>query len=88
MEPEEATAHGGAVFALADTVGGAALASLVGRPTPTVDMRIDYLAPGRSDLVARAEVVREGGSVGTVDVTVGDAEGTRVAEARGVYETG
>ncbi|PSQ58318.1 MAG: thioesterase [Halobacteriales archaeon SW_9_67_25] len=80
-------AHGGVTFTLADTVGGAALVSLVDQPVPTVDMRIDYLEAGTGDLTATADVVRLGGDVGVVDVDVyaGDAH---VADARGVYKTG
>ncbi|MFC7205346.1 PaaI family thioesterase [Haloferax namakaokahaiae] len=81
-------AHGGVTFTLADTVGGAALVSLVGQPVPTIDMRIDYLNAGRGDLRAEADVVRLGGDVGTVDVAVYTEDGTHIAEARGVYKTG
>jgi len=95
-------AHGGVTFTLADTVGGAALVSLVDQPVPTIDMRIDYLEAGTGDLRAEAEVARCGSHVGVVDVEVvaadgaapeaprgdGDAVGTPVAEARGVYKTG
>ncbi|MFP4628774.1 MAG: PaaI family thioesterase, partial [Halobacteriales archaeon] len=49
---EERMAHGGVTFTLADTVAGAALVSLVDRPVPTIDMRIDYLEAGRGDLEA------------------------------------
>jgi uncharacterized protein (TIGR00369 family) len=81
-------AHGGVTFTLADTVGGAALVSLVEQPVPTIDMRIDYLNAGRGDLRAEADVVRLGGDVGTVDVAVYTEDGTHIAEARGVYKTG
>ncbi|WP_254768032.1 PaaI family thioesterase [Salinilacihabitans rarus] len=82
-------AHGGVTFTLADTVGGAALVSLVERPVPTIDMRIDYLAAGTGDLRAEADVVRQGGDVGVVDVAVyATDDGTHVADARGVYKTG
>ena len=81
-------AHGGVTFTLADTVGGAALVSLVDQPVPTVDMRIDYLEAGTGDLRAEADVVRKGGDVGVVDVEVHAADGTLVADARGVYKTG
>jgi uncharacterized protein (TIGR00369 family) len=80
-------AHGGVTFTLADTVGGAALVSLVDQPVPTVDMRIDYLEAGTGDLRAEADVVRLGGDVGVVDVSV-YADGDRTADARGVYKTG
>ncbi|EMA41895.1 PaaI family thioesterase [Halobiforma nitratireducens] len=98
---EELLAHGGVTFTLADTVGGAALVSEVDQPVPTIDMRIDYLSGGTGDLYAEGEVVRCGGDVGVVDVDVyaaddgdegppgdGDAAGTLVADARGVYKTG
>ena len=81
-------AHGGVTFTLADTVGGAALVSLADQPVPTIDMRIDYLEAGTGDLRAEADVVRYGGDVGVVDVDVFAEDGTKVADARGVYKTG
>jgi uncharacterized protein (TIGR00369 family) len=87
--PERFVSHGGVPYTLADTVGGAAVMSIAGRPTPTIDMRIDYLAPANGDRIeANAEVVRYGGSVAAVDVTVTDGAGERIATARGVYKTG
>ncbi|MFB6270878.1 MAG: PaaI family thioesterase [Halobacterium sp.] len=85
---EDVKAHGGVTFTLADTVGGAALVSLVDQPVPTVDMRIDYLAVGAGDLRAEGDVVRCGSDVGVVDVEVYDEDGEQVADARGVYKTG
>jgi uncharacterized protein (TIGR00369 family) len=81
-------AHGGVTFTLADTVGGAALVSLVDQPVPTIDMRIDYLEAGTGDLSAEADVVRRGSDVGVVDVDVYAEDDTLVADARGVYKTG
>jgi uncharacterized protein (TIGR00369 family) len=86
--PDCEMAHGGVTFTLADTVGGAALVSLVDQPVPTVDMRIDYLEAGTGDLRAEADVVRCGSDVGVVDVEVRAEDGTAVADARGVYKTG
>ncbi|MFC4357839.1 PaaI family thioesterase [Halobium salinum] len=80
-------AHGGVTFTLADTVGGAALVSVVDQPVPTIDMRIDYLSAGTGDLTAEADVVRVGGDVGVVDVSV-YVDDEHAAEARGVYKTG
>ncbi|MCT9095496.1 PaaI family thioesterase [Haloarchaeobius sp. HME9146] len=85
--PGRSVAHGGVVHSLADHVGGAAIISLVHRPTPTIDIRIDHLSPATDDLVAEAEVVRNGGNVATVDVTVEDVSGHTVATARAVYKT-
>jgi len=86
--PGRTVAHGGVVHALADTAGGAAAISVHEKPTPTVDIRFDHLAPARSDLVARAEILEDGSSVAVVEVTVEDEEGTTVALAQGTYKTG
>jgi uncharacterized protein (TIGR00369 family) len=87
--PNKLVAHGGVAYALADTVGGAAVISETEDVTPTIDMRIDYLAPATGgELRATAEVVRLGSSVATVDVSVTDGEGNAIASARGVYKTG
>jgi uncharacterized protein (TIGR00369 family) len=80
-------AHGGVTFTLADTVGGAALVSLLDQPVPTIDMRIDYLEAGTGDLSATADVVREGGAIGVVDVEVHTDDGTPIADVRGIYKT-
>jgi len=85
---ERVLAHGGVTYTLADTVGGAALVSIVEQPVPTIDMRIDYLEAGTGDLEAEAEVVRCGSDVGVVDVLVTAEDGTAIADARGVYKTG
>ncbi|MFB6192312.1 MAG: PaaI family thioesterase [Haloarculaceae archaeon] len=86
--PTARVAHGGVTYALADTVGGAAVIGAVESVAPTLDMRIDYLAPATGEVIrADAEVVRLG-SVATVDVDVTDGEGSPVAAARGVYKTG
>lgn len=80
-------AHGGVTYSLADTAGGAAVISLNDPPTPTVDMRIDYLSPATEDLVATADVIRDGGSLSTAEVVVEDDRGETVARAHGVYKT-
>lgn len=85
---DQIMAHGGVTFTLADTVGGAALVSLVDQPVPTIDMRIDYLNAGTGDLHATADVVRCGSDVGVVDVDVYAEDDTHLADARGVYKTG
>lgn len=81
-------AHGGVTFTLADTVGGAALVSVVDQPVPTIDMRIDYLSAATGDIRAEADVVRVGGDVGTVDVEVYSEGDELLADVRGVYKTG
>jgi uncharacterized protein (TIGR00369 family) len=87
--PGRTVAHGGVPYALADTVGGAAVMSRARRPTPTVDMRIDYLAPADGNRIeAAGELVRYGDSVAVAEVEVVDGADVQVARARGVYKTG
>ncbi|WP_435344577.1 PaaI family thioesterase [Haloarchaeobius sp. HRN-SO-5] len=85
--PGKVIAHGGVVHSFADHVAGAAVISLNFTPTPTIDIRIDHLAPATDDLIAEAEVVDDGATVARVDVEVTDVTGTSVATARGVYKT-
>lgn len=81
-------AHGGAISSLADSVGYWAVSAANDfATTPTIDIRVDYLAPATSDLHATATVVRNGSSVGVVDAVV-ECESDRVATARGVFKTG
>lgn len=64
--------HGGIVAALIDLAGGAALFVELQFPTPTIDMRVDYLRPaiaGRA-LLAEARVKNLGKTVAFVDVDV------------------
>ena len=87
--PGTLVAHGGVTYALADSVGGAAAVSVNRGVTPTVDMRIDYLAPATGgELLAEASLVRNGDGVATVEVEVTDGDGTAVATANGTYKTG
>jgi len=87
--PGGQVAHGGVTYALADTIGGVAVASLDPAATPTIDMRIDYLAPATGGVLrAEAEVVRNGNSVAAVEVDVTDGDGETIAAASGTYKSG
>jgi uncharacterized protein (TIGR00369 family) len=86
--PTTDIAHGGAVASLADSVGYWAVSAANDfATTPTIDLRVDYLAPATGDLTATAAVVRNGSSVGVADVEVETDEAV-VAAARGVFKTG
>lgn len=79
--------HGGIIAALIDLAGGAALFVELQFPTPTIDMRVDYLRPAIAGkaLIAEAVVKRLGSTVAFVDVDVKDEDGRLVATGRCAY---
>lgn len=82
--------HGGLIATLLDTCGGAAVWTTVNATdkVSTIDMRVDYLRPGRSEiLLAEAVVIRTGNRVGVTTMRAfhPSAPGESIAEARGVY---
>jgi len=82
--------HGGAISALLDTVGGACVWSRleIGDRVATLDLRIDYLRPGKTEkLLARGRLIRLGNRVGISDLMAyhPGREQSPVALARGVY---
>ncbi|HUR67759.1 MAG TPA: PaaI family thioesterase [Candidatus Thermoplasmatota archaeon] len=79
--------HGGIVAALIDLAGGAALFVELRFPTPTIDMRVDYLRPAIAGkrLLAEARVKSLGKTVAFVDIDVTDEEGRLVATGRCAY---
>jgi uncharacterized protein (TIGR00369 family) len=64
--------HGGVISTLIDTAGGFAVWTQlngIDDRVSTIDLRVDYLAPGAAEtLFAEATVVRVGNRVGVVDV--------------------
>jgi uncharacterized protein (TIGR00369 family) len=80
--------HGGVIASLIDIAGDYAVALKVGRGVPTINLRVDYLRPGRgSKAVATASVVRCGRTIATVDIEVSDESGTLFAIGRGTYSS-
>lgn len=89
-DPTRPALHGGVISTVVDTVGGAAVFTLCapGDRVATIDLRVDYLRPGRQQtLVATARVIRIGNRVGVSHITVAhDDEPDRpIATGSGVY---
>ena len=71
--PDGPAFHGGIVAAAVDIAAHAAISILTRGPTPTVDLRVDYMrASGGADLLARARILRAGRGLATVRVEVAE----------------
>jgi uncharacterized protein (TIGR00369 family) len=88
VNPERRYTHGGILAALVDLAADWAIATKLGRPFPTVDMRVDYhraAMPG--DLTARGRIVKLGSTFTVAEGEVLDQQGALVASGRGTYYT-
>jgi uncharacterized protein (TIGR00369 family) len=88
VNPERRYTHGGILAAIVDVAADYAIAARLGRPVPTIDLRVDYhkaAMPG--DITAEARVVRLGSQYSTAEAYLYDAEGALVASGRGTYLT-
>ena len=93
--------HGGVISATLDVVGGLAiaLASIADKAEPmspqnfpnigTIDLRVDYLRPGRGKyFVATGRVVRLGGRVAVVHTELVNDAGEQIATGSAAYIVG
>ncbi len=80
--------HGGILATLVDLVADWAIATKLGRPFPTVDMRVDYHRPAmKGTLTVKGKVIRLGSTFTTAEASVEDASGKLLASGRGTYAT-
>ena len=84
------TLHGGVISSLLDVCGGAAVWTQISAnaTVATVDLRVDYLRPGRPDtLIGTGAVVRLGNRVGVAELRAfhTGAEDEPVAAGMAVY---
>ncbi len=89
-DPLRPALHGGVLTTLLDTCGGLAVftSSRAGDRVSTIDLRVDFLRPGRAEpLAAEARIVRVGNRVGVVDLTAFHPELPQepIATGKGVY---
>ena len=90
-DPLKPALHGGVMSMLADVAGGMAIWSTLedmNLRLSTIDLRVDYLRPGKPEaLVAEGVIVRVGRSVGVADVRLfqRSAPADSVATGKGVY---
>jgi uncharacterized protein (TIGR00369 family) len=88
VNPDRRYTHGGILAAIVDVAADYAIAAQVGRPVPTIDIRVDFhkaAMPG--DLTAKAKIVRSGSQYSTAEAYVYDKDGALVASGRGTYFT-
>ena len=88
VNPDRRYTHGGILAAIVDVAADYAIAAQLGRPVPTIDIRVDYhKAAMQGDLTAKAKIVRSGSQYSTAEAYVYDQEGALVASGRGTYFT-
>src|SRR5262245_12401172 len=88
VNPDRRYTHGGILSAIIDVAADYAIAARLGRPVPTIDMRVDFhkaAMPG--DLIAKARVIRMGSQYSTAEASLYDQDGAMVASGRGTYLT-
>ncbi len=80
-------AHGGAIATLIDSCATFACSGVLGRPVPTMSIRVDYLRPASGAMRATATVRKLGRTAALIDVDV-HADGKLVATGRCVQASG
>ena len=86
VNPERRYTHGGILAALIDMAADWAMIKKLGRPVPTIDLRVDFHSPAMpGDLTCRGKVVKVGNQFSSSESFVLDTSGKLVASGRGTY---
>ena len=97
--PTRQILHGGVISATLDVAGGFAImlalaAEMTGIPTSfpnmgTIDLRVDYLRPGRGKhFIATARIVRKGSRIAVTHMELHNDEGELIATGGAAYVVG
>jgi uncharacterized protein (TIGR00369 family) len=97
--PKRQILHGGVISATLDVAGGLAIMlsfsdDMDGTPETfpnmgTIDLRVDYLRPGRGKhFIATARIVRRGKRIAVVHMELHNDEGELIATGGGAYAVG
>jgi uncharacterized protein (TIGR00369 family) len=97
--PARQILHGGVISATLDVAGGFAImlslaAEMTGIPTSfpnmgTIDLRVDYLRPGRGKyFIATARIVRQGKRIAVTHMELHNDEGKLIATGGAAYVVG
>lgn len=86
VNPERRYTHGGVLAALIDLAADWAMIKKLGRPVPTIDLRVDFHSPAMpGDLTCRGKIVKVGSQFSSSESFVFDASGKLLASGRGTY---
>ncbi|HEY8347221.1 MAG TPA: PaaI family thioesterase [Symbiobacteriaceae bacterium] len=81
-------AHGGIIMSLLDMAMGTSLRATTPeyRGAVTVEMKINFINPGKGRLVAEGRVIHQGRSLSVCEGEVRDGSGQLVAKAMGTFK--
>jgi uncharacterized protein (TIGR00369 family) len=86
VNPERRYTHGGVLAALIDLAADWAMIKTLGRPVPTIDLRVDFHGPAMpGDLTCRGKIVKVGNQFSSSESFVFDTSGRLLASGRGTY---
>jgi uncharacterized protein (TIGR00369 family) len=80
--------QGGILAALIDFAADFALTGSLGRPVPTIDLRVDYHRMAvKCDLIVKGRVVKPGRQFSVCEAQIFDEAGKLIASGRGAFLT-